>query len=831
MTVKAEKSSAGCRFPRFSEMVFRFRKRNPFERIPMFDQQKFQEYLAMYKKIFPERWKDERFKWIAVKHFQEHWKPEAEDFAGMFMEATEKTGGLLVSKNFLPREMMHKLAKSEPGTIRTAFNNLFNENQDFVKRTNSFIDTCKELFEKVKSAGESTCFQDTSVVSTYLWLRYPNKYTIYRFQMFKSLAKALGFEKQPKAGGGALSLAAAYHDLNEIREQLLNDSELSEIVRDKIDSECWSDKSFWTLTIDFMHYISHLPNRWLLVADSQIWKFADELGKIHWYDFYTESGKIRKGFQKAKVGDAVFGYQSHKCSKIVAECEVAKIEPNKRVGFKILNILQNPVTLEQLKETPKLQGMDGLTHGKKGGDFQGCFFKLSEIEYQTIKKLVPLPSRCWLYAPGQNAGKWEMNLDEGIMSIGWKGLGDLAVYQSKEEIQSAIQGINGANAPHDTLAAWQFAREMKPGDIVYAKKGTNAVIGRGVVMSAYEYDENISGDYKNIRHVNWENWGEHSVQGLPQKTLTDITGNTELLEELKKIEKKTEETSTREEYTKTDFLREVFMSEASFNSLAALLERKRNIILQGAPGTGKTFAAGRLAYAVMGEKDDSRIGFVQFHQNYSYEDFVKGYKPAGDGFELKSGIFYRFVKKAAEDRGRKYFFIIDEINRGNISKIFGELLMLIEKTHRGESVTLAYDNEAFTVPENLYLIGMMNTADRSIAFLDYALRRRFSFFDMEPAFENSGFEEMITNIGSEKLRNLIRCVRDLNNDIADDSSLGKGFRIGHSYFCGLDGMDSIKAEEELKEILRFDIAPTLQEYWFDNPEKAEEWVKKLMKNL
>ena len=152
-------------------------------------------------------------------------------------------------------------------------------------------------------------------------------------------------------------------------------------------------------------------------------------------------------------------------------------------------------------------------------------------------------------------------------------------------------------------------------------------------------------------------------------------------------------------------------------------------------GRRKTFAAKRLAYSMMGHKDDSRIELVQFHQNYSYEDFVMGYKPTDSGFALKSGVFYEFCNKASSQPGKDFFFIIDEINRGNMSKIFGELLMLIEKDYRGTEATLAYNGKAFSVPENLFIIGMMNTADRSLAMIDYALRRRFSFFEISPGFE------------------------------------------------------------------------------------------------
>ncbi|GHV36835.1 hypothetical protein FACS1894187_12170 [Synergistales bacterium] len=163
------------------------------------------------------------------------------------------------------------------------------------------------------------------------------------------------------------------------------------------------------------------------------------------------------------------------------------------------------------------------------------------------------------------------------------------------------------------------------------------------------------------------------------------------------------------------------------------------MILQGAPGVGKTFAAKRLAFSIIGKEDDRRVKIVQFHQSYSYEDFVMGYRPDGRGFCLAEGPFYQFCKIAEkDDDDRPYFFIIDEINRGNLSKIFGELLMLIENDKRGEknALRLLYKDEDFFVPENVHIIGMMNTADRSLAMIDYALRRRFVFFDMEPAFDS-----------------------------------------------------------------------------------------------
>lgn len=274
-----------------------------------------------------------------------------------------------------------------------------------------------------------------------------------------------------------------------------------------------------------------------------------------------------------------------------------------------------------------------------------------------------------------------------------------------------------------------------------------------------------------------------------------------------------------EPYTKENFLEEVYMTEAKYNRLVSVLLRKKNIILQGAPGVGKTFAAKRLAYSIMGEKDESRVEFVQFHQNYSYEDFIMGYKPEGDSFALKYGIFYRFCQKAANNPDKDYFFIIDEINRGNMSKIFGELLMLIEKDYRGTKTALAYNGLSFSVPERVHIIGMMNTADRSLAMIDYALRRRFSFFEMEPGFESEGFVKYQNALNSELFDSLIGKITELNKEITADRSLGKGFCIGHSYFCGMKACTA----EKLLEIVDFDVLPMLEEYWFDDLDKVQRW--------
>ena len=291
-----------------------------------------------------------------------------------------------------------------------------------------------------------------------------------------------------------------------------------------------------------------------------------------------------------------------------------------------------------------------------------------------------------------------------------------------------------------------------------------------------------------------------------------------------------EDNKQLESYTKEDFLKEVYMSKEDYTKLRSLLQNKKNIILQGAPGVGKTFSAKRLAYSMMGEIDESSIEFIQFHQNYSYEDFIMGYRPNEDGgFELKKGVFYNFCKRAQSNPDKDYFFIIDEINRGNLSKIFGELLMLIEKDYRDTEIKLAYNGEMFSVPSNLYIIGMMNTADRSLAMIDYALRRRFSFYEMTPGFDTEGFKKYQESIGNDKFDKVVNAIVSLNHDIINDDSLGSGFCIGHSYFCSSKPNDI--NDLWLENIVEYDIKPMLREYWFDDNSKYQTAVAKLLDSL
>ncbi|MBR7090081.1 MAG: AAA family ATPase [Lachnospiraceae bacterium] len=446
--------------------------------------------------------------------------------------------------------------------------------------------------------------------------------------------------------------------------------------------------------------------------------------------------------------------------------------------------------------------------------------------------------RYWMFAPGQFSERWDMFYKKGIMAIRWGATGDLRAYDSQEEVRQAMMAKIDPTKPFkfSSYSAWQFVNGIKPGDVIFVRKGDNEILGRGVVTSDYIYDDSPDDDYKHFRLVNWGQNGSWEVPlQSAVKVLADITPYTDYVDKLNSLfgfEKEGNEDGAMlnyPSYTKEDFLKDVYMQPEGYDRLVRLVKNKMNIIIEGAPGVGKTFTAKRLAYSMLGEKDPDRVEMIQFHQSYNYEDFIEGFRPSekGMGFDIKRGAFYKFCRKAQEDPDNKYFFIIDEINRGNVSRIFGELFMLIEPDKRGNELQLLYSGEKFNVPRNIYIVGLMNTADRSIAMIDYALRRRFVFFDMKPGFESDGFIQYMRSFGAPKFESLINCVKQLNQAITDDPALGAGFCIGHSYFSNLKSAD----DEILSNIVEYEMVPLLQEYWFDSPEMVAKWTENLRNSI
>lgn len=295
-------------------------------------------------------------------------------------------------------------------------------------------------------------------------------------------------------------------------------------------------------------------------------------------------------------------------------------------------------------------------------------------------------------------------------------------------------------------------------------------------------------------------------------------------------------------YAATDILSDgCFLSEESVKEILARIESKRNLVLQGPPGTGKTWLAKRLAYALIGTKDPratrDRLRVMQFHPALSYEDFVRGWRPSGDGkLSLIDGVFLEIVDAAKAEPDRPFVLVIEEINRGNPSQIFGEILTLLEDSKRApeEAMELAYrrtPGERIYLPRNLYVIGTMNIADRSLALVDLALRRRFAFVTLEPQL-NAAWRQWCLSRGlaADVLDLIQQRMAALNEEIAVDRSLGPQYRIGHSYVTPVS--EAVPdARGWFREVVRTEIVPLLHEYWFDAPEKVAAAESRLKEGL
>ncbi|MCY4144419.1 MAG: AAA family ATPase [Gammaproteobacteria bacterium] len=437
----------------------------------------------------------------------------------------------------------------------------------------------------------------------------------------------------------------------------------------------------------------------------------------------------------------------------------------------------------------------------------------------------------WLVAAGMGANMWDEFLGLGVFGIPWDYLGDINGYESKDAIRKKMveHGI-GENPVNDVLGAWEFLTEVKIGDVFLVRGGLNTILAFGTVKGNCSYGAGRR-SFKNIRSVEWQLLDEPiSVEHqIAVKTLTRFTSYKSWLRDLfEKIDGKGEP----DPYTIERALDALFLEPTQFQRIVDSIELRKNLILQGPPGVGKTFIARRIAWCVIKQKMSESIEMVQFHQSYSYEDFVQGWRPTETGgFTLRNGVFYEFCKAAEQQPEVPFVFIIDEINRGNLSRIFGELLMLIEGDKRGfeHEIALTYSQpgERFSVPENVYILGLMNTADRSLAIVDYALRRRFAFETLIPAFGTEKFREYLMKfeLSEDLIERINTNMIDLNEQICGHQDLGPGFQIGHSYF--VPETPPRELENWYQSIITTQIEPLLHEYWFDHPEDVEKAVERL----
>ena len=789
----------------------------------MFEQFRLTEVLVQYKQNFVSKlWGEEKYKWEAVKWFQDNWDVNAPDFAEMLNRSLDKTYNLLASANNFPKGMIVGFAKSAPEEVRAMFLSLYDESKDVYERINAFKMQSTVLLEKYGN-GAAQHYQYENAISTYLWLRFPDKYYIYKFGEVKTVASELESDYRFKKGAYADNIRNFLKLYDEISVALKEDTELVNLFQSQLTDTCYPDPQLKTLTIDVGFYISRYYSQ----------KEASAAATTEWYGSDYDPGLSVDDWLKLLKDEAVFTTGALEIMKRmkdyggVASCTQLAVKYGETKNFYnsgsvalARRVCDSTGITPNAREDGSIQWWTILYTGRDAGkDEDGSFIWKLRDELSAALDKVDLSS-IELYvaaAPGeQDHGYWWLNANPKIWSFSDIAVGEVQAYTLYNE--------NG-----NKRRIFQNFLDAKAGDMIigYESNPVKQIVAIGRVSAEQDgeklFFEKVEGltspiDYATLRGCPELERMEYFQN--PQGSLFKLTrGEFDFIFDLIREENPAAQEASIDAYTKSDFLDEVYMTEKRYENLVAVLRNKKNIILQGAPGVGKTFAAKRLAWSMMGEKDDSRIEFVQFHQNYSYEDFMMGYKPVEDGFELKYGIFYRFCQRAANQPDKEFFFIIDEINRGNMCKIFGELLMLIEKDYRGTKATLAYNGLSFSVPKNLYIIGMMNTADRSLAMIDYALRRRFSFFEVEPGFDSEGFIHYQNGLNNETLNELINKVKDLNREITLDKSLGKGFCIGHSYFCGRD----VCTEEWLHSIVDYDILPMLSEYWFDDANKLQRW--------
>ena len=789
----------------------------------MYDAMRLKEVLVAYKQNFvSKQWGEEKYKWEAVKWFQDNWDVNAPDFTEMLSRSLEKTYNLLASNNNFPKGMIVGFAKAAPEEVRAMFIALFDESKDVFERMDAFKLKSSILLEKYGN-GAAQHYQYENAISTYLWLRYPDKYYIYKFGEVKTVAGELESDYRFKKGAYADNIRNFLKLYDEISVALKEDTELVNLFQSQLTDTCYPDPELKTLTIDVGFYIS----RYFSQKDSDTqtegeWfpsDYTPGLSVDEWVSLLGDPEVFTIGSLEIMRRMKDYGGQAT-CTQLAVKYGESKNFYNAGSSALARRVAEKTGCPVLENDTENSKWWPILYIGRHASkDEQGSYIWKLRNELSAALDIVDL-SAIELYvraAPGEeDCGYWWLNANPKIWSFS-----DIAVGE--------VQDYTLYNENGNKRRIFQNFLDAKAGDMIigYESYPVKQVVALARVNAEQDgeklYFEKVEGlttpiDYATLKGCPELERMEYFQN--PQGSLFKLTrGEYDFILDMIREENPLASEASIDSYTKSDFLDEVYMTEKRYENLVAVLRNKKNIILQGAPGVGKTFAARRLAWSMMGEKDDNRIEFVQFHQNYSYEDFMMGYNPVEDGFELKFGVFYRFCQKAANQPDKEFFFIIDEINRGNMSKIFGELLMLIEKDYRGTKVTLAYNGLSFSVPKNLYIIGMMNTADRSLAMIDYALRRRFSFFEVEPGFDSEGFIHYQNEMNNETLNELVNKVKDLNLEISLDKSLGKGFCLGHSYFCGRD----VCTEEWLHSIVDFDILPMLREYWFDDSNKYQRW--------
>lgn len=678
----------------------------------MINLEKLQNALVEYKKIFDERWQGEKYKWEAVKWFQDHWDINANDFADMFAKATEKTANLLASMNNFPRKMMIQYAQDDAEAVRAMFINLYDESKDVTERILQFQSSAQDLCDRLSPGYQH--YQRPMAITVYLCLKYPQKYDIFKYTVCKATGIYLENDFIPTKGHTEQNIKGNSKLISEMQEVVSQDSELIELFENNLDSDCYADESHRMLTFDLSFYIAnYLADKTKKAKED--WTGAD-------IDFGISADDWRELFDD----ESIFNTQSWEVMYRfldyggIATCKQLSVKYGETPNFyntgatalakRIVEKTGCDIPVKE-KDGSKRYWMILFVGRNANSDEDGVFvWKLRDELKEALEDVDFSDTELYADQSENSVNYWWLNANPKIWSFS-----DIEV---GEEQNYTMYNDNG-----NKRRIFQNFLDAREGDLIigYESNPVKQVVAICRVTKQNDgenlYFEKIEGltspiDYTLLKDAPELEKMEYFMN--PQGSLFKLTkGEYDFIMDMVREENQENPIGSEqaESYSKEDFLSEVYMTSEKYDSLKGLL-LKKNIILQGAPGVGKTFAAKRLAYSIMGVKDESRVEFIQFHQNYSYEDFIMGYKPSGEGFRL----------------------YLDRFN-----------------------------DDTF-----------------------YAL---------------------------------IEKIKDLNFEIAKDPSLGSGFCIGHSYFCGQDEC----TDEWMQSVVEYDILPMLEEYWFDEPAKIQKW--------
>ncbi|WJG11399.1 AAA family ATPase [Gordonia sp. Swx-4] len=429
----------------------------------------------------------------------------------------------------------------------------------------------------------------------------------------------------------------------------------------------------------------------------------------------------------------------------------------------------------------------------------------------------------WKIAPGERGRLWDQCVEGGYICVGWDEVGDLSLFTTKDDYTAAFTETfddmyrgHKATITRKGRELWRLM-EIAEGDKIVANRGTSEVLGVGTVTSAAYQWRPERPEYKHTVNVTWDLAAQHELSEPVKRWATTTIAKIPSTH----LDQILDPESTPESNPVPAPIAVEPEAEAAFTRWKSILDRKGQLIFYGPPGTGKTRAAKQFAEWMLQDQHTARsadqLTEVTFHASYAYEDFIEGFRPMpGEAelkLELRDGIFKQVARRAAEDASRRYVIIIDEINRADVPRVFGELMTVIERTRRGDDVTLPTSGELLSIPSNVIVLGTMNTADQSIRSLDAALRRRFGFIELLPD------PDLLADTTIDDLP-LDQFLQQLNDRVARIA--GRERQIGHSYF--LDHDEPIESAEAFGEVIRTDIIPLLQEIVYDDYAQLREFL-------